>query len=213
MEIQATMTNLSRTGALGCLLLLAAGCSAASEREEVDQIMQELGEAACFTIAPDADWSQFSLYFSPRTYTRAGCYKGHIIDFHHPGVVEGGGWLAQTWWADNALTTQAACESAWMGGYIAQWDGSAYVPFDMVSTHGIWHDGQCVGDGWSNHEPYGGWQDHDWATFGLDPDLDACGDYRLVLSVRTAQTAGAATRKLGFDFRTNGIPEGAPQCQ
>jgi hypothetical protein len=208
---------LARPKALGlvccCFALLAAGCSGPSEQDEIDELMQELGEDACFTIAPDVDFANRPKpYTSPRTYTRAGCYKGHVMDFHNPGSVEDADWFVETWWADDPPTTQAACESAWIGGYFAEWDGSTYVPFNMVSVHGLWWNGVCVGHEPMTHPPHVAPRDRDWAQLWGDGH-DSCGDYRVVLSARTSQSTGAATRKLGLHYRANSIPPSSANCQ
>ncbi|MFZ5895427.1 MAG: hypothetical protein ACOY0T_30505 [Myxococcota bacterium] len=189
-------------GALVCLLV-AIGCGDQhnSGTEPVAAGIDGLSRT-CASSWANAQGSGRFRYTSPRTYGQASCGKGVVVDWDAVGGVAGapnggsgaaagtssGGSFGgaanntvQIDWADNPLTTQTACEAAWLGAYHFSEDVNGnWVATDFSSDRGDWTGSACV-------RPH-------VAFSNIAPRA------RIAASARTAQTSSAPTRILTMVF-------------
>jgi hypothetical protein len=159
----------------------------AAEALSLGSTEQALGEASCATATPDAEFDQHINFQSPRSYSARGCFKGIIVDVSNLRVSGGG--LGHTalfaQYSDTLPTDPAACERLWAAGYVYNLIDGNWEKGEFQSARGSWQFDRCRGPSLV----------FDDALFA---ESDDPGAFRVVLSARTDQTGGAATRRISL---------------
>jgi len=129
---------------LPAALFALSGCAGQAPQDGAEPLgtASEAWDQTCTQAAADATWTSTGNQTWNPTYGGTACYHAVVVDVDDLQVQNpnsaNAGILMQ--WADTVPTNQADCEAAFVGAYLFNWNGSAWVwnGAAPVKAHGTW---------------------------------------------------------------------------